>query len=242
VRIGIFSDVHGNVEALEVVLKALEEERVNRSFCLGDLVGYGPNPNRCVEKVMQFSDRVVAGNHDHAATGQTPTTYFNEYARMAIDWTRKVLSSNSMINLNRLPVVLIEGEITLVHATPDKPEAWHYIFTYADARRSFGVLKTPLCFVGHSHAPGAFVRNEEGEIFTHNPTEITLEEGKTYIINVGSVGQPRDGDPRASYGILDTEERRFQLKRLTYPVEVVQEKMWRENLPPALIDRLSFGQ
>ncbi len=241
-RIGIFSDVHGNLEALKVVLKALRKERVDRSYCVGDLVGYGPNPNQCVKKVLQFSNGVVAGNHDRAATGQNPITYFNEYARVAIEWTRKVLNENAMNTLNRLPLVLTEGEITLVHATPDEPKTWQYIFTYTDAHRSFGALKTPLCFVGHSHAPVAFVQDEEGEIFTQDPTEIKLEENKMYIINVGSVGQPRDGDPRACYGVLDTNRRWFRLKRLAYSVEVVQEKMWKENLPPYLIDRLSAGQ
>lgn len=241
-RYGVFSDVHGNLEALEVVLRALEEEKVDRTLCLGDLVGYGPNPNRCIERVMAFSDKIVAGNHDCAAVGVLSTTYFNEYARRAIDWTRDVLSSTSVDVLSGLPLLLVEEEVTMVHATPEAPALWDYIFYHSDARRSFAVLTTPLCFVGHSHVPVVFVRDEGGGVSLQDAGEVAVEEGKAYIINVGSVGQPRDGDPRASYGILDTQERRFWLRRLAYPVEEVQAKMRKEGLPGYLIDRLSVGE
>jgi predicted phosphodiesterase len=240
VRIGIFSDVHGNSEALEIVLKSLKYERVDRTICLGDLVGYGPEPNQCVDRVMNVADKVVVGNHDHAATGQLSTEHFNEYARRAIDWTREILSPASVNILKRLPLILTEGDITWVHATPEAPSEWYYILTYTDAHRSFQVLKGSLCFIGHSHVPVVFTKKEE-KISLEDATDVIIEPDKKYIINVGSVGQPRDGDPRASYGILDTDEPRFQLKRLPYPVDVVQEKMKKENLPPYLISRLSVG-
>lgn len=233
--------MHGNIEALEVVLQALQYENIDRMICLGDLVGYGPNPNQCVEKVIEEVDHVVAGNHDYAAIDQVSTEYFNEYARKAIDWTHDVLTSASIQILTRLPLISIEEEITYVHATPEEPAEWRYIFSNEDACRSFDAMTTSLCFVGHSHTPVAFVRNEADEISICDPTEVSIEEGKKYIINEGSVGQPRDGDPRACYGVLDTEGKRFNLKRLPYPVDRVQEKMWKEHLPSYLIHRLSVG-
>ncbi len=240
-RIGIFSDVHGNIEALEVVLQALKYENVDRTICLGDVVGYGPNPNQCVDKIIEEVDHVIAGNHDYAAIGQVSTQYFNEYARQAIDWTQDVLTSTSVHFLSQLPLIHIEEEITFVHATPEAPEEWHYIFTNDHAYRNFHVLETSVCFVGHSHTPVAFVLDENEDIAICNATEISIIEGKKYIINEGSVGQPRDGDPRACYGILDTHAKRFHLQRLSYPVDQVQEKMWKEHLPSYLIHRLAVG-
>lgn len=240
-RIGIFSDVHSNIEALEVVLQALQYENIDYTVCLGDLVGYGPNPNQCVEKVMETVDHVIAGNHDYAAIDQVSTEYFNEYARRAINWTHDVLTSSSNHFLSHLPLVHAEEGITFVHATPDAPEEWRYILTNDHAHRSFDAMKTSICFVGHSHTPVAFIRDDRGEIAICDTTEISIEEGKKYIINEGSVGQPRDGDPRACYGVLDTDTKRFRLKRLPYPVDQVQKKMWKEHLPSFLIHRLSVG-
>ena len=241
-RIGIFSDVHANGEALDVVLKALEYEEVNRIFCLGDLVGYGPMPNECIERTMAVADEVVGGNHDYAATSRISTDGFNDYAKQAIEWTQKVLTATSIARLNNLPMAITEGDIFIVHATPEAPEKWHYIFTYEEARRNFEFMTTPLCFVGHSHAPAAFIQNDKGEISIQSAVSVAIHAGKKYIINVGSVGQPRDGDPRACYGVLDTDRNQFQLKRLPYPVEIVQEKMQKKSLPRYLIERLSVGR
>ncbi len=241
-RVGIFSDVHANLEALEIVLKALEYEGVDKTICPGDLVGYGPDPNQCIEKVMEAADKVVAGNHDYAACGMLSTEYFNEYARMAIEWTSRVIDTKFTYTLSNLPLTIIEDGITMVHATPEAPNGWHYILDIADARRSFRALKNSLCFVGHSHIPVAFVQDESGKISIRNPSELNIKMDEKYIINVGSVGQPRDGDPRTTYGILDTDKKKFWLKRLPYPVEEVQKKMREENLPPYLINRLSVGQ
>ena len=240
-RIGVFSDVHGNWEALELVLRALKEDGADRLFCVGDIVGYGPDPDRCVEKVMESSDVVVAGNHDWAATGQTSTTYFNEYAKIAIEWTRTILSTETEDCLRELPVLCTEGEIALAHSTPDDPEAWNYLFDTFEARRSFNAMTTSICFIGHTHVPVAFIRESEEKISVGSAENVRIEEGKMYIINSGSVGQPRDGDPRAAYGIMDTDDKQFRLKRIPYPVEVVQEKMRRVGLPFYLIHRLSFG-
>jgi len=242
VRIGIFSDVHGNVEALEVVLKALGDEKVDCIYCLGDLVGYGPDPDQCVEKVMEAADSVIMGNHDLVAIGQMSTSDFNTFARQAIDWTRGVLSSESIERLSKLPFLLVEADATWVHATPGAPDEWDYIISIVDAYYSFESMKTPLCFVGHSHVPIAYIQDKNGDIAICDETEITIEEDKKYIINVGSVGQPRDGDPRASYGILDVVKKRYRLNRVIYPIKTVQEKMQKVHLPRFLIARLSTGE
>ena len=130
----------------------------------------------------------------------------------------------------------------LVHATPDDPDAWHYLYSSWDARSSFKALGTQLCFIGHSHIPGVFVMDGSGRIVVENVSDVSITEDKMYIINVGSVGQPRDGDPRACYGVFDVNDGRFNLKRCSYPVEIVQEKMQRAGLPSYLITRLAFGQ
>lgn len=241
-RIGIFSDVHGNSEALESVIKALEVEKVDRVFCVGDVVGYGPDPDRCVSRVRSYADRIVAGNHDQATTGQISTANFNVYARVAIEWTQNVVSTETVEHLRHMPLSHTEGDVMLVHATPENPEAWDYILSVSDAHRSFGVLHTPICFVGHSHVPVAYMRDLESRVSVREANDVCIEDGKMYIINVGSVGQPRDGDPRACYGILDMDERRFRLKRLDYPIEAVQKKMRRAGLPAYLIYRLAWGQ
>ena len=241
-RIGVFSDVHGNWEALERVLRALEDDDVNRLYCAGDIVGYGPDPNLCVEKIMAVVDAVVAGNHDWAVTGQASTDSFNEYARSAIEWTRTMVSTETEGYLAKLPICYVEGEITTVHGTPVEPEAWNYMLDTGNAHRSFDAMTTQICFIGHSHIPVAFIRDSKDKISVRGAENVRIEEDKMYLINVGSVGQPRDGDPRAAYGILDTENNQFRLKRIRYPVEIVQDKMRRVGLPFRLIDRLAYGE
>lgn len=241
-RIGIYSDVHANIEALDAVLEALDKEKVDRTLCLGDLVGYGPDPNACVEKVMRNADEILAGNHDQAAVGLVPLSDFNDNAAEALEWTCRILSDQAAEFLCRLPLTVREGELTAVHATPDAPQEWNYILKKSDIIRNLTVQETPLCFFGHSHIPMAFIRDGEGHIIIREANDIRFQKGWKYLVNVGSVGQPRDGDPRAAYGILDTEADTFQLKRQTYPVDRVQKKMIDENLPEALIQRLAVGQ
>lgn len=241
-RIAVLSDIHSNMEALESVFRALGEEDIDRIVCLGDLVGYGPEPNECVEAVFGRTDRIVAGNHDCAASGRTSTENFTMHAKQAVRWTEKVITEASCRRLRGLPLSAVDQDALLVHATPDEPGAWHYMLESSDARRHFRFEGTDLCFTGHSHRPGAFVRNPEGEIGYRDAAELKLREGHAYIINVGSVGQPRDGDPRACFGIYDAGERSFTLGRADYPVERVQEKMERQGLPRFLIDRLRLGR
>ncbi len=240
-RIGIFSDVHGNSEALEVVLNALQTDGVDVIYCLGDLVGYGPDPNQCVEMVLEAADSVLMGNHDFAALGSMPMTDFNIFAKQAMEWTRSVLSPQSIERLSGLPFYMTGNGATWVHSSPEDPEAWEYIISMGDAFCSFKSLDTSLCFVGHSHVPGIFTQDENGDVDICETPQMIIDENKRYIINVGSVGQPRDGDNRACCGVLDTEEKLYILNRVPYPIDTVQEKMEKVQLPPFLIDRLSTG-
>jgi predicted phosphodiesterase len=241
-RLGIFSDVHGNMEALDIVLNALKKEEVNLTICLGDLVGYGPDPNECVEKIMAASDIVLAGNHDYAAVNLESTEHFNESARTAIEWTSRVLTPESQEILSKLPLMETIDNILIVHATPEQPEQWHYISSAEDAYRNLVNMSVPICFVGHSHVPMAFIQQTEEQILLQSAAEVNIQPDQKTIINVGSVGQPRDGDPRAAYGIYDMKENQFHLKRLDYPIRKVQEKMQKENLPSFLIERLDTGK
>jgi diadenosine tetraphosphatase ApaH/serine/threonine PP2A family protein phosphatase len=242
VKIGIYSDIHSNAEAFEAVLEALEKEHVERTLCLGDLVGYGPDPNLCVEQVMRNADEILAGNHDHAAIGQLSTRDFNEAAAEAIEWTQSVLSQASLEFLSRLPLEVQFQPVMAVHATPEAPGEWRYIVKESDIENNLACQKQPICFFGHSHVPVAFSRDDQGDILIQEASEVRFKDGWKYLINVGSVGQPRDGDPRAAFGILDTEEGCFRLMRQEYPVDRVQKKMADEGLPDHLIRRLSLGQ
>lgn len=240
-RYALFSDVHSNLEALNAVLEEIQREKPDKILCLGDLIGYGPNPNKCVQRVREVADLVLAGNHDYASLGKANIFNFNYYARMAIEWTIKELSEDSQKYLAALPLMEEIGDFTLVHATPKDPAEWDYIMNLDDALENFGYFKGQLCFVGHSHIPVIIVQTDDN-CWATREMEIRIEEGKRYIINIGSVGQPRDLDPRACYGVFDSERKTFQLKRVPYDINLTQEKMRQVGLPEFLIDRLGYGQ
>jgi len=240
VKIGIISDIHSNLEALEAVLEALKKENVDRILCLGDLVGYGPDPNDCVHRVMDTSDVVVAGNHDQGVVGLAPLENFNENARLAIEWSMETLESQYLETLAALPTIHEEDHFLAVHATPNDPTRWRYLFSEAQIVNNLEALILPLCFVGHSHVPVAFVLDPDHDVIVQEAGDIRFQPGSKYLINVGSVGQPRDGDPRAAFGIY--EDDRFTLKRVEYDVAAVQNKMRDNGLPAQLIERLSIGQ
>ena len=239
---GIISDIHGNLEALEVVLYQLQ--KAERLVCLGDLVGYGPNPNECVEKVRELNIPSVAGNHDKAVTGEMELTWFNRNARDAVIWTQKEIKQENLEYLKKLPEVLEADDFQYVHGSLRSPLE-EYITSLSEALATFERMTRPLCFIGHSHVP-LFIAlkkdgNYDGRVLLDGE-EVLVEEYEKVIINVGGVGQPRDGDPRASFGIYDSKTRIFTLHRVEYNVEQVQEKMKKVGLPQALIDRLQFGR
>ncbi len=240
-RYAIISDIHGNLEALKTVLADIEKQNADKIICLGDVVGYGPAPNECVELVRKHADICLMGNHDFAAVGKEPLEYFNAYARDAILWTRRALTEESLQYLSERPFMYIEDDLTFVHSSPYRPEEWLYILSARDAASQFDHLQTEICFIGHSHVAIGFARRDSDFWLLMDP-ENHLNEGARYIINVGAVGQPRDNDPRASYGIYDADAREFVFRRLEYDVQATQKQMEKLGLPRYLIDRLQVGR
>ncbi|MBM3335318.1 metallophosphoesterase family protein [Candidatus Sumerlaeota bacterium] len=240
-RIGVFSDIHGNLQALEAVLEILEDqERVDRYYCCGDIVGYGGNPNECVELIRAKNCPVVVGNHDHAALGLADVSYFNDVARTAIKWTGEVLTPENREFLRSLPMTITEDEILIVHSSPMDPEAWNYILTLGDARLNFEHFEHQICFVGHSHQP-FIIEYCVGKLNCVVQSSVPVADECRYLINVGSVGQPRDGNPDACYAIYDRGQRLIEIKRTAYDLPAAQEAIRAQSLPAQLAERLHCG-
>ncbi|HEV8586537.1 MAG TPA: metallophosphoesterase family protein [Methylomirabilota bacterium] len=239
-RYAIVSDVHGNLEALRAVL-ADAASRVDGVLCLGDSVGYGADPVACVDLLEQRARAVVAGNHEYGVAGLLSLDWFNRWARAAAEWTRERLDDDHRAWLAALPLVRELEDATLVHASPVEPDEWDYLVTPDDGWAAFGHFATRWCFVGHSHVPGAWSLGSSGPDFEPRPAVISAEAGRRYIVNVGSVGQPRDRDPRAAYGVWDVEAGRVELRRVAYDVEAARAKILAAGLPRFLADRLAAG-
>jgi predicted phosphodiesterase len=240
VSYAVISDVHSNLEALNAVLEALKKRAVTDIFFLGDAVGYGPDPDKCIEILARECAVLLSGNHDWGVCGLTDASFFNVYARAAIEWTRTAISKEHKEILRTLPVIARpqNGTVTLVHASPFEPDKWHYIITPADAAVNFRFFYTAICFIGHSHKPFIMEQMPSGKINRYK-NEITLKPDCRYIVNVGSVGQPRDGDSRAGYAVVGDDT--VSIKRIGYNIEATQLKMKQFGLPHPLIERLSVG-
>ncbi|MEK9162809.1 MAG: metallophosphoesterase family protein [Chloroflexota bacterium] len=240
-RILIISDIHGNLTALEAVL-ADADGSYDTVWCLGDLVGYGPDPNECVERVRALSKLTcLVGNHDKAAIGDIDIKSFNLDARTAIAWTQEALTPASREYLINLPEKHVQGVYTLVHASPRQP-VWEYILDAYIASQNFSYFETPYCLVGHTHIP--VIYQQEGTTAVErrpNYDELTVFGNERLIINPGSVGQPRDSNPDASYAILDFEGRRWEYRRAPYNVAETQRRMTEHKMPVRLISRLQKG-
>ena len=241
-RYAVLSDAHGNLEALEAVLKEAEAIGYDRLLFLGDFVGYGANPNECVELIRERASVAVLGNHDSAVLHPEEADYFNEFARRAVLWTRERLTKENMNYLASLPFTAKpEGNILVVHASPHKPEKWDYILSIYDAEFHFGHFSEPICLFGHSHIPGIFIREPDGKITMIEDEPLKLDDSRRFLINPGSVGQPRDLDWRASFGLLDTEKRVFEFFRVEYDVDKAQLRIKEAGLPEVLAKRLAIG-
>jgi len=240
-RYAVISDVHSNAEALRSVLRDIYKRQVHDIFFLGDAVGYGPQPNECVELLKSECKTIIAGNHDWGVLGLTETWSFNEYARLALAWTNGVLTADNYEILRTAPLKseITVMNITLVHATPCEPEKWHYLLTLSDAEINFKYMHTDICFIGHSHRPFIIEMSSSGE-FKTDKQKMRKTEGSRYIINAGSIGQPRDGDPRACYALVDEDG--IELVRVLYDILSTQKKMSDAGLPHMLIERLSYGR
>lgn len=239
-RYGIFGDIHANLEALEAVLAGMKKERVDVMVCLGDIVGYGADPAKCIDIVRGLGCTTVAGNHDFAVVDKINVDFFNTYAREAALWHREILSDEDKRFLSGLKLVEYVDSFTLVHATLYSPELFEYIQTSYDAHLAFENLTTPLCFVGHSHVPVTFVQKRTVSFTMDSAVKVELN-AKT-MVNVGSVGQPRDENPDASFGLWDTEEKMVWIKRVKYDVEKASRKIIKAGLPEILAERLRYGR
>jgi diadenosine tetraphosphatase ApaH/serine/threonine PP2A family protein phosphatase len=238
----IISDIHANLAALEAVLD--DAPPFDEVWCLGDLVGYGPKPNECIQRVRGLPQTSLVGNHDWAALGKLDLNSFNAIARVANHWTQRQLTLSSRGYLDGLPPSLQRGDFTLAHASPREP-VWEYIMDSTTAYRNFAHFSTPFCLVGHTHVPVVFELDEEDNRCRASlppfPEPVQLGARRA-IINPGSVGQPRDGDPRAGYAVLNTDEMTFEFRRVAYPIQITQELMRAQGLPQRLIDRLRVGR
>jgi predicted phosphodiesterase len=238
----VYSDVHGNEEALMAVEEAIEKEGEVKKIFIGDVVGYGADPNECVERVKNFADYALAGNHDHAVLDLTDISGFNPYAKAAIIWTKKVLTDSSKEYLKSLEIKKSSDNLTLVHSTPHQPEKWNYILTLQSASVNFDYFDTPICFIGHSHVPVIITQNSDKECHVHEDPFLEVQKDCKYIVNIGSVGQPRDGNSLASYAVYNPEKKTVNIKRVSYDIPTAQEKIIDAGLPRYLADRLRYGR
>ncbi len=241
-KYALLSDIHGNLEALGAVLSDIETRKVDQIHCLGDVIGYGADPVACLELVQQHCDIKLMGNHEYAVIGLSSTEHYNDAARIATDWTRMQITDHELEIINGFEMKHTIEDVLLVHASPYDPGRWHYILTPAAAQQAFTNLEERICFFGHSHLPQIYVEQDEGLprcLAGHN--FMPAEDGR-YLINVGSVGQPRDDDPRACYAIYDPEEGELNYHRVEYDIELTQSKMARASMPQMLISRLSLGR
>lgn len=242
-RYAVVSDVHANLEALQVVLDDIDARRPDAVICLGDFVGYGPDPVPCVDRLRNRLAGAVVGNHDLAALQELDIADFNPFAQAAILWTREQLTEPVRSYLHALPRQVTPDGFVAVHGSVRDPVE-EYILDSNTARASFEAAPFRLCLVGHTHVPAVFVSDSSGvlaePLLPEQPLE--LETGRRYIVNVGSVGQPRDGDPRAAYAWLDEPAETITLIRLEYPLHQTQQKMAAAGLPAMLAERLAYGR
>jgi len=240
----IVSDIHGNLAAFDAVLSAAPEH--DQVLCLGDVVGYGPDPHECIHRLKALPHAGVAGNHDWAVLGKLNLEDFNADAQTAARWTQEQVSPEDLAFLSQLPDRLTAGDFTIAHGSPRHP-IWEYILQTSTARANFAHFETPFCLVGHTHVPMIYALQDDRpnpRCRTFTPSEeivLDLANAPRMIINPGSVGQPRDGSPLAAYAVLDTDAQTLSFHRQEYPVGETQRRMGELSLPARLIARLSFG-
>ena len=239
-RYALIADIHSNLEALEVVLNDAKEQKCTHYACVGDVVGYGANPKECLDIVRSMGMPVVKGNHDEYCSSEEDLEGFNPHAAEAVNWTRKQLSKEDRIWLRDQKYIRLVASFSMVHATLDGPQRWGYVFDKLAAAASFTYQNTAVCFFGHTHVPVAFVRDSMVRGGTYS--KFRVEPGKKYFVNVGAVGQPRDGNPKSGYVVYDLNEGTIELRRLDYDIPKAQKKIIEAGLPQRLADRLAVGK
>lgn len=241
-RYGIISDIHGNLEAFQAVLGALSNDRIDRYLSIGDVIGYGADPKACIRLVKSLNPAMlIAGNHEWGVAGLLDLEYFSDTAKAAVISTKSILDGSEIEYLKSFKIFHEGDTWTLVHGTLNNPEKFYYMLDYGDAYHTMRLMKTPLCFVGHSHAAGIFYLSNEGIGFTKGP-KINIDYSKKYVINAGSIGQPRDFDPRAAYVIYDDEAKTVEIRRVEYDIKTAQGKILKTGLPKDLAFRLAEGR
>lgn len=240
-RYAILGDIHGNLEALESVLAVIEKNGPTQYLCCGDIVGYGADPQTCLERIRCLGAVTVAGNHDWAAGGRGDAEAFNPWARAAIAWTRTQLTDSQKAFLRDLPLVQKRDAVTIVHGSLHEPEKFHYLGSLLEANLTFQRMTGPICFVAHNHVPAIIVSREGQKASYFSGYSVQCERNSRYIINVGSVGQPRDGCRDAACCLYDPDEGRMEICRVPYDVKTAQEKILKAGLPSPLAIRLGLG-
>ena len=248
-RYAVLSDIHSNLEALTAVLDDLQSLQIDRYLCLGDVVGYGADPSACLARLQSFDAVMVGGNHDLACIGKVDLERLNAAACAAVVWTRDQLSFTELDALRRLPLTETVECFTLVHGTLRHPARFDYLWDAADVVDSLAVCRTRFCLIGHTHQPllAEYDRGRRRLVSLRTGTEAAAastyldEPDRVYLVNPGSVGQPRDGDPRASYAVIETDARRIEVRRVPYDVPTAQRKIRAAGLPEILADRLAVG-
>ncbi len=242
-RFAIIGDIHSNIEALNAVLDDARSQSVTDFICLGDVVGYNANPRECIDIVRGLEAVTVRGNHDHYCSHDEYLDDFQPLAANAISWTRRQLSEDNIVWLRSLPLsrIMHACGLTAVHSTLDMPDRWGYVFDLLDAEAHFNYQTTPICFHGHTHVPLVFEKRSE-IIRSDANTIVKILFGTKYFINVGSVGQPRDGDPRSSYVIYVPKMKELEFRRVAYDVETAAAKVQQAGLPARLTERLLHGR
>jgi diadenosine tetraphosphatase ApaH/serine/threonine PP2A family protein phosphatase len=239
-KFAIFGDIHGNLEALQAVLQDAQEQGCANYVCLGDIVGYGANPAECLETVRQLNCPTVKGNHDEGAANDSRLEDLNPLAQNALLWTREQLSAEQRTWLSDLKLLRQVRDFTIVHATLDSPGSWAYVTNRFDAMASFSYQFTQLCFYGHTHAPRIFEKDDV--VRGARGTEVKIQRGTKYFVNVGSVGQSRDGDWRAAYAIYDIPNSTITIRRIEYDIDTAMKKILEAGLPALLAERLPLGR
>lgn len=237
-RLAIISDVHSNLEALEGTLQEIKQRKVDAVIVLGDIVGYGADPNACIELCRELTSYIITGNHDYAVIHSEETQYFNNYAAKAVHWTATNITEENSDFLNSLPMLIPWENYLFVHSAPLKPAEWEYIMNQWDAEPQFAGFSQKICFIGHTHVPVIFRKNNRA-IASYGGIELPLHE--QLIINVGSVGQPRDGNHKLSFAIFDDQQWQLEVVRLNYDIEKAARKIVNAGLPSALAERLFYG-
>ena len=239
-KYAIIADIHANLEAFQTVLEDIKAQQCTHVACLGDVVGYGANPKECLDIVRGMNIPVVKGNHDEMCSVEEDMEGFNPHAAEAVLWTRQQLTEDDKKWLRELKYIRLVTSFTIVHATLDVPQRWGYVFDKLAAAASFTYQNTSVCFFGHTHVPVAFIRDTVVKGGTYS--KFKVEPGRKYFVNVGAVGQPRDGNPKAAYVVYDMKEGTIELRRLDYDIATAQKKILDAGLPPRLAERLAFGK